>query len=193
MILKVAWQTLLLVMIYYALLLGGVLLRFQAWPDYVEVYPWVGNIRGILAGTPSWRDALSIALDEPLLEIGRTLPDYAISEWNLTIVPDKLAIVAAIAALLAVHRHLARRSCRIDAAVLSGAGSATAALASATVGWTVCCGAPSWVVIFAMLGLWAPTAMAIEPYGGPITLAGLFLLAGGVLVQACFNRAKERS
>lgn len=188
MILRILRNAVLLVLAYYGLLLAGAMARFEALPDYVRLYPWAANIRGILAGTPSWRDALVIALDEPLFEIGRTLPDYGISEWNLTIVPDKLAIIAAAALLLAVHWHLARRACRLGAAALSGAGSVASALASATLGWTVCCATPSWVVILAMLGLWAPTAMAVEPYGLPITIAGLILLGAGVALQVRANR-----
>lgn len=186
-------NTVALVLAYYGLLLAGAMVRFEAVPDYVRLYPWAVNVRGILAGTPSWRDALAIALDEPLFETGRTLPDYGISEWSLTIVPDKLAIVAAIALLLAIHWHLARSGCRLGAAALSGAGSVASALASATLGWTVCCAAPSWVVILAMLGLWAPTAMAIEPYGLPITIAGLILLGAGIALQLRANRGDAQA
>ncbi len=190
---RILRNALLLVLAYYGLLLAGAVLRFEALPDYARFYPWAENIRGILTGTPSWRDALLIALDEPLFETGRTLPDYTIAEWSLTIVPDKLAAIAAVAALLAIHWHLARRSCRLGAAALSGAGSVASALTSATLGWTVCCATPSWVVILAMLGLWAPTAMAVEPYGPPITIAGLVLLGAGVVLQVRANRGDAQA
>jgi len=190
---RILRHALLLILAYYGLLLAGAVLRFEALPDYARFYPWAENIRGILTGTPSWRDALLIALDEPLFETGRTLPDYTIAEWSLTIVPDKLAAIAAVATLLAIHWHLARRSCRLGAAALSGAGSVASALASATLGWTVCCSTPSWVVILAMLGLWAPTAMAVEPYGPPITIAGLVLLGAGVVLQVRANRGDAQA
>lgn len=88
---------------YNLLLLAALVVRFGEVPNYATIYDWPGNIVRIFVGTPSLLDALQIAREEWLLEIGRMNYDFGngISEWSLTVLPAKLAVLLAVGALLA--------------------------------------------------------------------------------------------
>src|SRR5690606_229542 len=49
---------------YHLLLALVVLLRFEAWPNYFHVHALAENFVLILRGTPSWIDAIGIAIQE---------------------------------------------------------------------------------------------------------------------------------
>src|SRR5262245_51551204 len=101
---------------YHALLLGMMVLRFGYWPNYFRSYDIVEAWRLVIAGTPSWRDAASILLSEPLLEAGYLSPQWRIAEWSLMILPQQLAQVTLLGFLLAtfalLHIAAARARCR---------------------------------------------------------------------------------
>jgi len=174
----------LLVVGYYLALLTGAMARFGQLPDYLRLHPWHRNVWDVLTGMPSLDWALAVALREPWIEVGRAVPDLPMAEWSVQILPANLLIVIIVARLLSLHWHLARHHCHPTGAVLAATGSVGTALASASLTWIACCATPSWVVILAMLGLWIPTALELESYGAAITATGVFLLLGGIALQA---------
>lgn len=189
------------VVLYYALLLLSLIVRFGNWPNYVVGYDWPGNVARIFASTPSLSDAFAIAEEEWLLEVGYMNMDFGhgIAEWSLTLVPPKMLVILLLGALLATISVLAaRRACRANAAgeaaavvSASGLGAGLVALTGATMTWVVCCASPSWIVGLAMLGLSVATANWLEPIGPWLTLAGFALLAGTVVSLARSSAAAE--
>jgi hypothetical protein len=197
--------------LYYAALLGGLVLRFGHLPNYATAYDWPGNIARIFASTPSWSDAIAISRDEWLLEVGymNTMFGHGISEWSMTLIPPKMAVIALLGALVAtISVLMAERSpaCatvgrRGILAAGSGAGAALIGVTGATASWVVCCATPSWIVGLAMLGLSLSTANWLEPLGPWLSFAGFALLSAIVLLLAydegrsssAFRREERRS
>ena len=189
------------VLLYHVLLLVAVVVSFGKLPNYAELYDWPGNVAGIFRATPSLSDALSIAADEWLLEVGHMNYDYGhgISEWSLNVLPTKLALVALLGAALATLAAVLRapgaactltRGRRGTALAGAGLGATLAGAASATLFWVVCCASPSWVVGLAMLGLVSvPVAFMIEPLENWLILGGFALLAASVWSLAGQGRA----
>ncbi len=173
----------LLVAGYHAALLAGAAARFGQWPDYVRLHPWGENVWSVLTGFPSLALAWPVALREPWIEVGRAVPDLPMAEWSVQVLPANLVVVTVVALLLAIHWRLARESCHPAGAILAATGSVGSALASASLTWVACCATPSWVVILAMLGLWIPTALELEPYGSALVGIGLVLLVAGIAIQ----------
>jgi hypothetical protein len=176
-------NALLLTIGYYLALLAGAVARFGKLPDTLRLDPWLENVWSVLSGFPTLRQAWPVALREPLLEIGRSVPELPLAEWSVQVLPAKTVIVALAALLLASYWRLARRRYHPACAVLAGLGSAGTALASASLTWVACCSSPSWAVILAMLGIWIPTAMSFEPYGAPIIGTGVVLLVIALAIQ----------
>jgi hypothetical protein len=182
---------------YYASLLVALVVRFENLPNYWVGYDWPGNVARIFHSTPSLADALAIAQDEWLLEIGYMNMSFGrgISEWSLTLVPTKMAAILLLGLLLATTWALvaeSRNACaaRADwaAAAASGLGAGLVGLTGATMTWVVCCATPTWIVGLAMLGVGVATANWLEPAGPYLTLLGYAFLAVAVVRLAARSR-----
>jgi hypothetical protein len=174
------------VAVYYAGLLAALVVRFGSLPNYWVGYDWPGNVARIFRSTPSLADALAIAQDEWLVEIGYMNMSFGrgISEWSLTLVPTKMAAILLLGLLLATVWALAadRMSACITptgaaAAAASCLGAGLVGLTGATMTWVVCCATPSWIVGLAMMGVGVATANRLEPAGPYLSLLGYALLA----------------
>lgn len=180
------------VALYYAALLAALVMRFGDLPNYVTFYNWPANVAHIIRSTPSVQDMLAIVRDEWLVEIGYFNTDFGhgISEWSLTLIPSKMAVIAALGALIATAVILTRNARRCGRATLRGSaaagglGSAMVAAGGVTLFWVVCCSTPSWVVGLAMLGVGVSTSLWLEPLGGWLTGGGFALLLGAVYALA---------
>jgi hypothetical protein len=179
---------------YNLLLLAALVVRFGELPNYATVYDYPANVMRILASTPSLLDALQIIREEWLIEIGFMNYQFGngISEWSLTVLPAKLAVLLAVGALLATVVVLVfpggAASCSAVAGRraigTAGGGAALVGFSSASLSWVVCCAAPTWVVSLAMLGMSVPLAFWLEPFGQLITASGFILLLACVAVLA---------
>ena len=182
------WRRMILTGILFALLMQilmmiALMVRFQALPNYVVGYDWIGNVVHIVHSTPSWSDILPIVNQEWLIEIGRMNYDYGtgISEWSLNVVPTRLMVLFVLGALVALCLSLLRAD-RCDATTQTTLRSTTTigtiliAMTNATMSWVVCCAAPSWVVGLAMLGLGVSTSLALESMGPALNIVGFGLL-----------------
>jgi hypothetical protein len=167
--------------------LAVLMLRFEAFPNYVTFYDWPGNVARIIRSTPSVADMIPIILDEWLIEIGSMNYSFGrgIAEWSFVLMPAKLVVVLVIAILLAtdiVLLRAARKTCSLSKQVGTAAATATGALvagaAATTITWVVCCAAPTWAVSLAVMGVGATTALALAPIGGWLLSLGLLALAG---------------
>lgn len=177
------------VALYYALLLAALVVRFEYWPNYVVAYDWPGNVAHIVRSTPSLSDVVMIVQNEWLLEVGYMNMSFGrgISEWSLTLVPPKMAVILLMGALIATVWALDaeyRRACaaRAGGPVLaaSGLGTGLVALTGATMSWVVCCSTPTWIVGLAMLGMGVATANWLEPIGPYLALGGFVVLGFAV-------------
>jgi len=174
--------------LYHLALLGAMLLRFGTLPNYVVWHDVWANYGHILAGTPSWTDRIPLMLAEPWFETGFRNPAfYNIAEWSFLVMPGKFLLMAGVSALLAtfVRLRAARRACTARfGTAMAGGGALVIGIVGASLSWILCCGAPSWIVILAVLGLSVPLALALEPLGALLATAGFLLLALALLRQA---------
>jgi len=187
---------------YNLLLLLALVARFGDLPNYVTFYDYIGNVLTIIESTPAVADMIPIIREEWLIEIGYMNYDYGngISEWSLTVLPEKLlvlfgvgALIATVAVLLLPGRDGACAAVSKKAALgATGGGAALVGLSSATLSWVVCCAAPTWVVSLAMLGVGVSVAFWLEPLGTAITLTGYGLLVATVVMLA-IRRGRDSS
>lgn len=182
---------LLFAVLFQGLMLAALIARFQALPNYVSFYDWIGNVVWIVKSTPSWRDMLPIIWEEWLIEIGRMNYDYGtgISEWSLNVIPSRLLVMFGLGAMVSLCLALVRRDrCTGGASTTlratTGLGAVLVALTNATMSWVVCCATPSWVVGLAMLGLGVSTSLAMETLGPVISGAGFATLIALILILA---------
>src|SRR5262249_45034369 len=150
---------------------------FEAFPNYLTVHDWPGNIGRIARMTPSISDMIPIMLDECLIETGSI--NYAfgrggVAEWSFVLIPAKAAVVLVISVLLAPNLVLLRAGrCglfeRVAAAAAAGSGALLAGAAATTITWVVCCAAPTWVVGLSVMGVGVVTALALQPLGTCLT------------------------
>ena len=175
------------------------MLRFQAFPNYLVVHDWLGNLARIVRKTPSVADMVSIMLDEWLIEIGSISYGYGrgIAEWSFVVIPAKagvLLVVALLLATIAVLLLALRRTCalplRLAASFGTLGGAAMAAMALMTITWVVYCAAPTWIVGMAVLGVSVATAFALQPIGGWLTALGIGMLC--MIVLALIGLLSER-
>lgn len=190
------WRQMILHGLIFALLFQvfmmlALIVRFQAFPNYVTGYDWIGNVLWIIQSTPSWRDMAPIIAEEWLIEIGRMNYDYGtgISEWSLNVVPSRLVVLFILGAMVSLCLSLVRRnSCDAGASTTlratTGLGALLVAMTNATMSWVVCCATPSWVVGLAMLGLGVSTSLALETMGPVLTFSGFGLLSSLILFLA---------
>ncbi len=164
---------------YHALMALTVILRFDGLPNYFTHYDVVQNLGLIMEGTGNWSDRLNLFYEEPWLEFGYANPDYyGIAEWSYMIMPLRLILVSLTALALGLSVALwrdARNRTGNRCLAVSGGGALMLGLGTASMTWIVCCATPSWVVLLAMLGLGVNLALALEPLGSALVLAGLVL------------------
>ena len=190
------WKRMLLTGILFALLfqvlmMAALIVRFQAFPNYVTGYDWIGNVVWIIQSTPSWRDSVGIIWEEWLIEIGYMNYDFGtgISEWSLNVIPSRVLVLTVLGALISLCLGLLRRdSCAAGTSTTlratTGLGTLLVAMTNATMSWVVCCATPSWVVGLAMLGLGVSTSLALETLGPVLSGTGFGLLFALILFLA---------
>lgn len=179
-----AWAlyTLVIVATYPLLWVSAMVIRFGTWPNYLHVYDVLEAYRLTWSGTPSWTDAIAIAMYEPWLEVGYMSPQWGISEWSYMLIPPKLLLVVLLAAALALILLLRKRAgMHVAADAGAATGTLLVGLAAASLFWVVCCANPTWVVALAMLGVDADLALTVEPLGPFMSGGGLLLLTGSLL------------
>ena len=190
------WKSLLLwglatAVLFQVFMMIALIVRFQAVPNYVTFYNWIGNVAWIVQSTPSWGDMPAIIAEEWLIEIGFMNYDYGngISEWSLNVVPSRMLVLFGLGAMIALCISLLRadtcsvqsgRSVRLGA----GVGAFLVAMTNATMSWVVCCATPSWVVGLAMLGLGVSTSLALETMGPLLSISGFSILSALILYLA---------
>ncbi|MGV6850079.1 MAG: hypothetical protein ACWA5A_17035 [Marinibacterium sp.] len=187
---RASWKKMLLFGLAFAVLfqvfmLLALILRFQALPNYITFYDWIGSAVTVIRSTPAWSDVWPILWEEWLIEIGRMNYDYGlgISEWSLNVIPSRLLLLFLTGALVSLCLSLLRRdTCSAGASTslraTTGFGAFLIALTNATMSWVVCCAAPSWIAGLAMLGLGVSASAALEPLGSVLTYAGFVILSG---------------
>lgn len=190
------WRRMLIIgalfaLFFQVLMLVALMVRFQAFPNYVVGYDWIGNVIHIVRSTPSWSDIPPIINQEWLIEIGKMNYDYGtgISEWSLNVVPVRMAVLFVLGALVALCGSLLRKDyCSVGTGrtlrATTGLGTILIAMTNATMSWVVCCAAPSWVVGLAMLGLGVSTSLALETMGPALNAAGFGLLLATIFFLA---------
>lgn len=181
----------LVAVLFQVLMMLALIVRFQALPNYIDTFNWVGNVIHIINSTPSWSDIPPIINEEWLIEIGKMNYDYGmgISEWSLNVVPTRLAVLFVLGMLIALCGSLLRRDdCNFATGntlrATTGIGTILVAMTNATMSWVVCCAAPSWVVGLAMLGLGVSTSLALETMGPMLNALGFGILVAMILFLA---------
>lgn len=188
---RFALQGLVFALLFQVFMMLALIVRFQALPNYVTFYDWIGNVVRIVQSTPSWSDIMPIVWEEWLIEIGRMNYDYGmgISEWSLNVVPSRLLVLFTLGATISLCFALLKRDeCSRAASTTlrasAGLGAVLVAMTNATMSWVVCCATPSWVVGLAMLGLGVSTSLALETMGPLLSYSGFGLLGSLVLFLA---------
>ena len=188
---RMALHGLIFALLFQVFMMLALIVRFQAWPNYVTFYDWIGNVAWIIQSTPSWRDMGPIIWEEWLIEIGKMNYDYGtgISEWSLNVVPSRLLVLFVLGALVSWCLALLRRdTCEGGTSTAlratTGVGTLLVAMTNATMSWVVCCATPSWVVGLAMLGLGVSTSLALETMGPVLSGLGFGILACLILFLA---------
>lgn len=170
---------------YYVLMLLALIIKFQALPNYMNVFDWTENVLWIFESTPSLRDALLIVSEEWWLEIGFMNYDFGmgISEWSMFVSPWKVLTVAAFSALfmsyllvMKYQTQVCRPAVSMASKLSTGVGSLFFAMTSLTMSWVVCCATPTWIVGLAIMGLGVSTSLAIEPIGIWLNVMGFILM-----------------
>ncbi|HIJ61893.1 MAG TPA: hypothetical protein HPQ04_04300 [Rhodospirillaceae bacterium] len=177
-----AWRSIVMIVGYHFTLLLALMLRFREWPDYVRIHPWADNVWSVMTGFPSPAQALPVALREPWLEIGRSVPGLPLAQWSLQVIPFNL-LVGALASLLFCRLWRKTNSLSRPVPVISAIGLMGIALTTSALTWLACCASPSWVVILAIMGMWPSTAMSLQPAGPALALAGFALLLTGMVIH----------
>lgn len=177
--------------LFQVFMMAALILRFQAFPNYITGYDWIGNVAWIIQSTPSWADIGPIIWEEWLLEIGKMNYDYGtgISEWSLNVVPSRLLVLFVLGAMVSLCLALTRPEvCATGTSrplrATTGLGAVLVAMTNATMSWVVCCATPSWVVGLAMLGLGVSTSLALETMGPILTGTGFGLLLAMIFFLA---------
>lgn len=204
-----SWRRMLITGVLFALLfqvlmLLALIVRFQALPNYLHFHDWFSNVVRIFTSTPSVADAVSIAQEEWLIEIGQMNFDYGmgLSIWSLNVIPSRLLVLTVLGALVSLCFVISKdHMCRYDGKRIASkgasaglvTGSVLVAMTNATMSWVVCCATPSWVVGLAMLGLSVSASLAIESMGKIFSIGGFALLFLTIIFLAWRNvRAANR-
>lgn len=176
----------------------ALVIRFQAFPNYVVFYNWPGNVWRIIQNTPSVSDMGPIIAQEWLIEIGQMTYDYGLglSIWSLNVVPGNMLMLFVLGCLSGLCIRLMRQpncptTLRSGTGVATGLGTILVAMTNATMSWVVCCATPNWVVGLAMMGLGVSTSLALEPLGLPLALSGFALLIFTIFTLAWRKYRRE--
>lgn len=168
---------------YYVLQLGAMIVKFNQWPNYTQVYDWPANVLLIIDSTPSMRDTLLIIKEEWVFEVGYMNYEYGIgiSQWSLYLSPVKVLSIVVLGAMLVLLALLGRDSARgatgKSCVIAGGAGATAASVSLMSLSWVVCCATPSWVVGLSILGMGASTALWLAPIGIWLNVTGFAVLA----------------
>ncbi len=168
---------------YYTLQLGLMIVKFEQWPNYANVYDWPTNVMRIIDSTPSLRDTVLIIKEEWLVEVGFMNYEYGIgiSQWSLYLSPVKVLSIMVLGVMLALLSLLARFSvkgmARTPCVIVAGVGATAASISLMSLSWVVCCATPSWVVGLSILGLGVSTALWLAPIGIWLNMLGFATLA----------------
>jgi hypothetical protein len=163
-----------LCVVYYVAMLLALIIKFQAMPNYIDVFDWIENVSWIIESTPSSKDALQIISEEWWLEIGFMNFDFGlgISEWSMFVAPWKIFSVLIFSTILVTYilvmkhrRQVCSRALNYSSKITTGFGALFFGFTSLTMSWVVCCATPTWVVGLAIMGLGVSTSLSIEPVG----------------------------
>src|SRR6516164_3255829 len=113
---------------FQLLQLALLIMRFQAFPNYLVLHDWPANIARIVRMTPSVADMIAIMFDEWLVELGSINYSFGrgIAEWSFVRLTRRAVIVLGIAALVATNLSLRRpawKTCGVCAWRSSSAAS----------------------------------------------------------------------
>lgn len=179
--------------VYYMAMLLALIIKFQALPNYINVFEWRENVLWILESTPSLRDALLIISEEWWIEIGFMNFDFGngISEWSLFVSPWKVLGVMVFFSLLVTYglvlrdrRQVCTRGLNYASKISTGLGGLFFGITSLTMYWVVCCATPTWVVGLAIMGLGVSTSLMIEPLGFWLNALAYILMIFALLMVA---------
>ena len=115
--------TLVVFVVYQALILGVLAVGLGGPPNYARVYPVWENARRIVRLTPSTADAVTLVGREPLVEYGRRHPVFGVAVWSYELTWSSLVFFLSFSMLVGVYLGLGGLSARWGAVgSLSGAG-----------------------------------------------------------------------
>lgn len=185
------WRGFLFALLFQIFMLLALMVRFQALPNYINLYDWTGNVLHIIQSTPSFTDMVAIVAEEWLIEIGQMNYDYGtgLSVWSLNVMPSRVLVLTLMGCMVALCFSLLKgdkcaATRRRSAVATLSAGSVMVAMTNATMSWVVCCASPTWVVGLAMLGLGVSTSLALESLGLVLSIGGFALLMSACLILA---------
>lgn len=171
---------------FQVFMLLSLMIRFQAFPNYVTLYNWFENVSWIIESTPSWWDVIAISWEEWVLEVGYMNYDYGmgLSEWSLNVIPSRVVVLLVLGVMIRLCFVLMKNDTCDARNVLratTGFGATLVAMTNATMSWVVCCATPTWVVGLAMMGLGVSTSLALETMGPYLSGVGFGVLVALLL------------
>lgn len=176
-------------LIYYAILLLLMMIKFGQLPNYFTLYDWPENVMRIIESTPSIVDMLMIIKAEWLVEVGYMNYEFGmgIAEWSLFVSPAKALATLLLGATLALLLITVRSaqvcaSTKRSSTIAGGIGAAFVSISLMSLSWVVCCATPTWIVGLAILGLGVSTSIWLEPAGIYLNLVGFSILFAAVLM-----------
>ena len=175
--------TLVVFVVYQALILGVLAVGLGGPPNYARVYPVWENARRIVRLTPSTADAVTLVGREPLVEYGRRHPVFGVAVWSYELTWSSLVFSLSFSMLVGVYLGLGGLSARWGAVgSLSGAG--IVGLLGAGVSSLTHCGLGSFGVLLAMSGISATTLRWFQGLEPVLIPAGYVLIALAILARA---------
>jgi len=175
--------TLVVFVVYQALILGVLVVGLGGPPNYARVYPVWENARRIVRLTPSTADAVTLVGREPLVEYGRRHPVFGVAVWSYELTWSSLVFFLSFSMLVGVYLGLGGLSARWGAVgSLSGAG--IVGLLGAGVSSLTHCGLGSFGVLLAVSGISATTLRWFQGLEPVLIPAGYVLIALAILARA---------
>ena len=175
--------TLVVFVVYQALILGVLAVGLGGPPNYARVYPVWENARRIVRLTPSTADAVTLVGREPLVEYGRRHPVFGVAVWSYELTWSSLVFFLSFSMLVGVYLGLGGLSARWGAVgSLSGAG--IVGLLGAGVSSLTHCGLGSFGVLLAVSGISATTLRWFQGLEPVLIPAGYVLIALAILARA---------
>jgi len=175
--------TLVVFVVYQALILGVLAVGLGGPPNYARIYPVWENARRIVRLTPSTADAVTLVGREPLFEYGRRHPVFGVAVWSYELTWSSLVFFLSFSTLVGVYLGLGGLAARWGAVgSLSGAG--IVGLLGAGVSSLTHCGLGSFGVLLAVSGISATTLQWSQRLEPVLIPAGYALLALAILARA---------